>query len=208
MSLFCLQFFVYICLFTIFYLNFFVYNFLFTFVCLLFSVEKNEINLYYQACKILLECLIGKLRQHQVQPGEGAPTLLTTKQLLLPIRALCMGQSLLTKAEEVVLVAIMRSAKLPTQETKSSTSGDKDTAEKRPAEPKTPQKETKRSRTDLSSTILEQLIMPLQDFSTNFSSEPVAENASKVATDNANNEHSSDVKVRTILKNQNKIAKI
>lgn len=106
----------------------------------------------------MLTYLVSKLPQQSSQPGENnSPSVLTTKQLLLPIRALCIGQSLLAKSEEVALIAIMKNAKLPQSVKSSPTSGEKES---------TPQliKETKRARSDLSISILEQLTMPLQDF--------------------------------------------
>ena len=132
---------------------------------------------------------MGKLPQNQTQPGEGAPTVLTTKQLLLAIRALCVGQSLLAKAEEVALIAILKNAKVPSIAQPSTTNGEKDSTPH-------PIKETKRTRSDLSSNILEQLTMPLQEFIPSMSVRiDVTPDGNKVSSENATNDQVSDVKV-------------
>jgi len=56
---------------------------------------------------------VDKLPQQQAQSGDTTSTVLTTKQLLLPIRALCAGQSLLTSAEEIALVSVIKNSKVP-----------------------------------------------------------------------------------------------
>lgn len=106
---------------------------------------------------MLLAYLVDKLSQQQTHSGD-VPTVLTTKQLLLPIRALCIGQSLLTSAEETALVSIIKNSKAPPHVTVLSSGKEKES-------PQQSVKESMRSRCDLSTSILEQLTMPLQDFS-------------------------------------------
>lgn len=156
-----------------------------------FAVSKSQIPIVWQACRILLTYLVGKLPQQSSQPGESsAPTILTTRQLLLPIRALCIGQSLLAKSEEVTFIAILKNAKLPQSVKSSPTSGEKES-------PPQPIKETKRVRSDLSTSILEQLTMPLQDFAVaNDSAHETT--ASKSNLETSNTEQSSDTKVCTV----------
>lgn len=162
-----------------------------------FLVTKSQISIVCQACKVLLAYLVDKLPQHQVQPGDTAPTVLTTKQLLLAIRALCTGQSLLTSAEETALAFIVKNSKIPSHVTVPSGGKEKETS---------PQivKESMRSRCDLSTSIFEQLTMPLQDFSS--SSILASENSTDGASKNTNissksasttSETHSDIKVST-----------
>lgn len=107
---------------------------------------------------MLLAYLVDKLSQQQTQSGDVVPTVLTTKQLLLPIRALCIGQSLLTSAEETALVSVIKNSKAPPHVTVLSGGKEKESSQQSV-------KESMRSRCDLSTSILEQLTMPLQDFS-------------------------------------------
>lgn len=175
---------------------------------ILFSVSKNQIPLVWQACKILLVYLVGKLPQNQTQPGDGSSTILTTKQLLLAIRSLCVGQSLLVKTEEVALVTILRNAKLPSSATTTttttgtgtgtgtttplSTNGEKESNQQHI-------KEAKRSRSDLSSNILEQLTMPLQEFIPSLSARIDVTSDGTKLPENVSNEQASDIKVFFLL---------
>lgn len=122
--------------------------------------------------------------------GDGASTVLATKQLLLPIRALCTGQSLLTKTEEVTLIAVMKNTKLPSHIKTSPPGGEKETSPQ-------PIKESKRARSDLSSSILEQLTTPLQDFLPVSSTvnESSCDATSKINSESRNNEVNVDSKV-------------
>lgn len=132
-----------------------------------------------------------KLPQQQAQSGDTASTVLTTKQLLLPIRALCTGQSLLTSAEEIALVSVIKNSKVPPYVTVLSGGKEKET-------PQQSVKESMRSRCDLSTSILEQLTMPLQDFSS--SSIVTNENSMDSTNKNTNvaaGETHSDTKVCT-----------
>lgn len=132
-----------------------------------------------------------KLVRQKSHFGDAATTSLTTKQLLLPIRALCTGQSLLTSAEEIALISIINS-KIPPYATVLL--GGK---EKESSQPSV--KESMRSRCDLSTSILEQLTMPLQDFS----SSSILINESSIDSTNKNSnatnssEPHSDTKVCT-----------
>jgi len=116
---------------------------------------------------------------------------LSTKQLLLPIRALCTGQSLLTSAEEIALVSIIKNSKIPPYVTVLSGGKEKELSQQSV-------KESMRSRCDLSTSILEQLTMPLQDFSSSsiLTSESSIESANKNANAVVNETH-SDTKVCT-----------
>lgn len=146
-------------------MNFLTYKFIYVcklcikFFKIFFSVVKSQIPIVCQACKVLLAYLVDKLPQHQTQSGDTVSTVLTTKQLLLSIRALCTGQSLLTSAEEVALLSIVNNSKVPPYVTVLSGGKEKDSSSQQTA------KESMRSRCDLSTSILEQLTMPLQDFS-------------------------------------------
>lgn len=155
-----------------------------------FSVAKSQIPIVCQACKVLLTYLVDKLPQQQAQSGDTASTVLTTKQLLLPIRALCTGQSLLTSAEEIALVSIIKNSKVPPYVIVLS-GKEKESSQQSV-------KESMRSRCDLSTSILEQLTMPLQDFS----SSSILTNESSMDTTNKNtnttaSETHSDTKVCT-----------
>lgn len=97
-----------------------------------------------------------KLSRHRVQLGDGTPTVFTTKQLLLPIRALCTGQSLLSSAEEVALIATIKNSKIP-QYVKSPLPGNEKDSPRS-------SKDSVRVRSDLSGSVLERLTVPLQDF--------------------------------------------
>lgn len=151
-------------------------------------MSKNQIPTVGQACKILLTYLIGRLPQSQL--GDGSSNVLVTKQLLLPIRALCVGQSLLAKTEEITLIAVMKNAKLPSHIKTSSPSGEKETSPQ-------PIKESKRARSDLSSSILEQLTTPLQDFlpSAHNANEGNNEAVNKINSE-SNGEVNADAKVK------------
>jgi E3 ubiquitin-protein ligase UBR4 len=153
------------------------------------SVTKSQISIVCQACKILLAYLVDKLPLHQVQPGDTTSTVLSIKQLLLPIRALCTGQSLLTSAEEIALVSIIKNSKIPPYVTVLSGGKEKELSQQSV-------KESMRSRCDLSTSILEQLTMPLQDFSSStiLTSESSTESANKNANVVVNETH-SDIKV-------------
>lgn len=140
---------------------------------------------------MLLAYLVDKLPLHQAQPGDATLTALSTKQLLLPIRALCTGQSLLTSPEEIALVSIIKNSKIPPYVTVPGG--------KEKEFPQQSVKESMRSRCDLSTSILEQLTMPLQDFSS--SSILVSEGSAESANKNANvvvGETHSDIKVCTL----------
>lgn len=138
---------------------------------------------------MLLTYFVDKLPQQQTQSGDTTSTVLTTKQLLLPIRALCTGQSLLTSAEEIALVSVIKNSKIPPYITVLSGGKEKES-------PQQSVKESMRSRCDLSTSILEQLTMPLQDFS----SSSILTNESPVDNTNKNTnvivgETHSDTKV-------------
>ncbi|KAG5320052.1 POE protein, partial [Acromyrmex heyeri] len=159
------------------------------------TFAKNQIPIVCQACKVLLAYLVDKLPQQQTQSGETASTVLTTKQLLLPIRALCTGQSLLTSAEEIALVSVIKNSKLPPHATTSSGGKEKESSQQSV-------KESMRSRCDLSTSILEQLTMPLQDFS----SSAILTNENSVDSTNKNtnviaSETHSDTKMMFISNN-------
>lgn len=154
-----------------------------------FTVAKNQIPIVCQACKVLLAYLVDKLPQQQTQPGDVASTVLTTKQLLLPIRALCMGQSLLTSVEEIALVSVIKNSKVPPHVTVLPGGKEKESSQQSV-------KESMRSRCDLSTSILEQLTMPLQDFSSSsiHANEISADSVSK-NINAATSETHSDTKV-------------
>ncbi|XP_046612558.1 E3 ubiquitin-protein ligase UBR4 isoform X2 [Neodiprion virginianus] len=158
------------------------------------TLSKSQIPTVWQACRVLLTYLIGRLPQSQL--ADGAPTILVTKQLLLPIRALCMGQSLLTKTEEITLIAIMKNAKLPSHIKTSPSTGEKESSPQ-------PIKESKRARSDLSSSILEQLTTPLQDFvpSVNIASEATSNTANKINSESVSNDINADAKMLFISNN-------
>ncbi|XP_015606097.1 protein purity of essence isoform X2 [Cephus cinctus] len=160
------------------------------------TLSKSQISTVCQACRILLTYLVGKLPQHQTQPGDGSSTILTTKQLLLPVRALCTGQSLLAKTEEVVLLAILKNTKLPSNIITSPNGSNKEPS---------PQavKESKRVRNDLSSSILEQLTTPLQDFTPIMSNpnDNTSDGGNKLAPDTSGNDVGSDTKMMFLANN-------
>ncbi|XP_018357497.1 PREDICTED: E3 ubiquitin-protein ligase UBR4 isoform X2 [Trachymyrmex cornetzi] len=158
------------------------------------AFAKSQIPIVCQACKVLLAYLVDKLPQQQTQSGETASAVLTTK-LLLPIRALCTGQSLLTSAEEIALVSVIKNSKLPPHATTSSGGKEKESSQQSV-------KESMRSRCDLSTSILEQLTMPLQDFS----SSAISTNENSVDSMNKNtnvitSETHSDTKMMFISNN-------
>lgn len=128
-----------------------------------------------------------KLQQQQAQ-ADTTQTVLTTKQLLLPIRALCTGQSLLSSTEEVALISAIKNAKVPPSSKPLPIGKEKESSQQSV-------KESMRSRCDLSTSILEQLTMPLQDFSSSLilASENSAD-ASKNTNSTASETH-SDTKV-------------
>lgn len=152
-----------------------------------FSVAKCQIPIACQTCKVLLTLFVDKLQQQQDQP-DTAPTVLTTKQLLLPIRALCTGQSLLSSAEEVALISMIKNSKLPPYTKHLPIGKEKESSQQSV-------KESMRSRCDLSTSILEQLTMPLQDFS----SSAILANENSVdaskSTNGTTNDANSDTKV-------------
>ncbi|XP_014236597.1 protein purity of essence isoform X3 [Trichogramma pretiosum] len=159
------------------------------------TFNKSQVPLVWQACQILLTYLMSKLTQQNSQSNDNiSPLILTTKQILLPIRALCIGQSLLAKSEEVALVAIMKNSKLP-QNVKSSLekgSGEKDSSVQSG-------KEAKKVRNDLSTCILEQLTMPLQDFGT--INDSTYDNANKANFEAQSNEQGNEIKMMFIANN-------
>ncbi|XP_018338757.1 PREDICTED: protein purity of essence isoform X6 [Trachymyrmex septentrionalis] len=159
------------------------------------TFAKSQIPIVCQACKVLLAYLVDKLPQQQTQSGETASTVLTTKQLLLPIRALCTGQSLLTSAEEIALVSVIKNSKLPPHATTSSGGKEKESSQQSI-------KESMRSRCDLSTSILEQLTMPLQDFSSSaiLTNENSVDNTNKNTNVIASETH-SDTKMMFISNN-------
>ncbi|XP_066587252.1 E3 ubiquitin-protein ligase UBR4 [Prorops nasuta] len=160
------------------------------------SFSKSQLPVVWVACKILLSHLVGRLPQQQTQPSENAPTTLVTKQLLLAIRALCTGQSLLTPSEEVALIAIMMSMNTPS--TTKTLLGGKEKDQNSP-----PAKEVKRARSDLSSSILEQLTIPLQDFipSATPIPETSADSSNKTSPESNAGEVCSDAKMILIANN-------
>lgn len=80
----------------------------------------------------------------------------------------------------------MKNAKLPQSVKSSPTSGEKEGTPQ-------PIKETKRARSDLSTSILEQLTMPLQDFA--ISNDIALDTANKSNSEAQNAEQGADTKV-------------
>ncbi|XP_014478762.1 PREDICTED: protein purity of essence isoform X5 [Dinoponera quadriceps] len=158
------------------------------------SFAKCQIPIAYQACKVLLTLFVEKLQQQQAQ-SDTTQTVLTTKQLLLPIRALCTGQSLLSSAEEVALITTIKSAKVPPSSKPLPVGKEKESSQQSV-------KESMRSRCDLSTSILEQLTMPLQDFSSSLilASESPTDGANKNTNGTASETH-SDTKMMFIANN-------
>ncbi|XP_066906272.1 E3 ubiquitin-protein ligase UBR4 [Halyomorpha halys] len=118
------------------------------------AVCKSQLGSVCAACKILLQYLLASLKKCNV---DSSSSILTVKQLLLPIKALCTGQSMLSRSDQVALIALLKNAKLPPH-IKTSIPGDS-------VETKNENKEGKiRSRTDLSNQIMEQLTSPLLDY--------------------------------------------
>lgn len=152
-----------------------------------FPVSKSQISIVCQACRILLLRLMDKLSQHQEQLGNGTSTVLSAKQLLLPILALCTGQSLLSSTEEAALIAMIKSSNIPHDiKSQLSPEAEKDTSQSC--------KDSERIQCDLSGSILEQLTMPLQGSTMPM---PVVENSNEAKTmnDSVVNEIHSDIKV-------------
>lgn len=164
----------------------FLISFLFL-ILFYFTVSKSQISIVCQACRILLGRLVDKLSE--IQLGDGTPAILSTKQLLLPIRALCMGQSLLSSADEVALIAAIKNSKIPPCVKSQSPGVEKDSSQS--------SKDSARVRCDLSNSILEQLTMPLQDFTLSVPRvvESSNDGTSKITNDNTANEPHSDTKV-------------
>lgn len=134
-----------------------------------------------------------KLSHHQVQLGNGTPTVLSTKQLLLPILALCTGQSLLSSTEEAALIAMIKNSDIPHDiKSQLSPEAEKDTSQS--------SKDSERIQCDLSGSILEQLTMPLQG--STMSMPVVVENSNESATKTTNdsvvNDVNSDIKVSSM----------
>lgn len=134
-----------------------------------------------------------KLSHHQVQLGNGTPTVLSTKQLLLPILALCTGQSLLSSTEEAALIAMIKNSDIPHDiKSQLSPEAEKDTSQS--------SKDSERIQCDLSGSILEQLTMPLQG--STISMPVVVENSNESATKTTNdsvvNDVHSDIKVSSM----------
>lgn len=134
-----------------------------------------------------------KLSHHQVQLGNGTPTVLSTKQLLLPILALCTGQSLLSSTEEAALIAMIKNSDIPHDiKSQLSPEAEKDTSQS--------SKDSERIQCDLSGNILEQLTMPLQG--STISMPVVVENSNESATKTTNdsvvNDVHSDIKVSSM----------
>lgn len=134
-----------------------------------------------------------KLSHHQVQLGNGTPTILSTKQLLLPILALCTGQSLLSSTEEAALIAMIKNSDIPHDiKSQLSPEAEKDTSQS--------SKDSERIQCDLSGNILEQLTMPLQG--STISMPVVVENSNESATKTTNdsvvNDVHSDIKVSSM----------
>lgn len=118
------------------------------------AVCKSQLGTVCAACKILLQYLLASLKKCNV---DSSSSILTVKQLLLPVKALCTGQSMLSRSDQVALIALLKNAKLPPH-IKTSIPGDS-------VETKNENKEGKiRSRTDLSNQIMEQLTSPLLDY--------------------------------------------
>ncbi|XP_076674868.1 E3 ubiquitin-protein ligase-like protein poe isoform X2 [Andrena cerasifolii] len=163
------------------------------------TFSKGQISIVCQACRLLLLRLVNKLSHHQSQLADGTPTALSTKQLLLPIRALCIGQSLLSSTEEVALIATMKNSEIPPYiESPPPPGNEKDVSQ--------PSKDAVRIRGDLSGSILEQLTMPLQDFT--LSMPLVVENSNDNAVKTTMNEGTgndvhSDVKASFVANNIN-----
>lgn len=157
-----------------------------------FSVSKSQISIVCQACRVLLVRLVDKLSQHQVHLENGTPTVFSTKQLLLPILALCTGQSLLSSAEELSLIAMTKDFNLPHNiKSQLFPESEKDSSQS--------SKDSERIQCDLSGSILEQLTMPLQDSAMSISVvENSNESATKTTNDSVVNEVHSDIKVYTL----------
>ncbi|XP_025161061.1 protein purity of essence isoform X3 [Harpegnathos saltator] len=158
------------------------------------SFAKCQIPIAYQACKVLLNLFVEKLQQQQAQ-SDTTQTVLTTKQLLLPIRALCTGQSLLSSAEEVALTSAIKNAKVPPSSKPVPIGKEKESSQQSV-------KESMRSRCDLSTSILEQLTMPLQDFSSSLilANESSTDGTNK-NTNSITSETNSDTKMMFIANN-------
>ncbi|XP_033353689.1 E3 ubiquitin-protein ligase UBR4 isoform X5 [Bombus vosnesenskii] len=162
------------------------------------TFSKSQISIVCQACRVLLLRLMDKLSHHQVQLGNGTPTVLSTKQLLLPILALCTGQSLLSSTEEAALIAMIKNSDIPHDiKSQLSPEAEKDTSQS--------SKDSERIQCDLSGSILEQLTMPLQG--STISMPVVVENSNESATKTTNdsvvNDVHSDIKTTFVTSNIN-----
>lgn len=82
-------------------------------IILIFSVCRSQIGVVCGACRILLVYLLSKLPSNGKSELQLQQVMLSTKQLLLPIKALCTAKSMLSKSDQIVLTAIMKNAKLP-----------------------------------------------------------------------------------------------
>ncbi|XP_063242107.1 E3 ubiquitin-protein ligase UBR4 isoform X2 [Bacillus rossius redtenbacheri] len=115
------------------------------------AIPKPQIGAVCQACRVLMQYLLARLRAQSGAEAVAPP--LSTKQLLLPIEALCSAEGMLPRADQVALTAVMKNAKLPPH-IRTSAPGEKEAASKEP----------KRPRINLSASILEQMSTPLHDF--------------------------------------------
>lgn len=77
-----------------------------------FAVCKGQLGTLCSACKVLLHYLLKNLKK-QSEMEITVPNMLPTKEILLPIKALCSGTSVLARSDQVALIAIMKNAKLP-----------------------------------------------------------------------------------------------
>ncbi|XP_075228020.1 E3 ubiquitin-protein ligase-like protein poe isoform X3 [Lycorma delicatula] len=154
------------------------------------SICKSQLAAVCSACKILLHYLLSKLQSQTNLSTESinSSQTLSSKQLLLPIRALCSATNMLPRADQIALTAVMKNAKLPPH-IKTTLPGEKEPVSK----------ELKsRSRCELSALIMEQLTSPLHDFP---SQRPVVTEPVDVKPSEGASSDSQDVENLFIQKN-------
>ncbi|XP_046403829.1 E3 ubiquitin-protein ligase UBR4 isoform X2 [Ischnura elegans] len=147
------------------------------------SIPRSQMGAVCSASRILMRYILARLKALETTNPPGTitgghsagpvPPLALASELLLPLRALCSGTSMLSRSDQTALTAVMKGARLPAHirtcpiPPPSSTAADKDpsTQSQGQSTSSTTKEHHKRANLELSTAITDLLTTPVTDSS-------------------------------------------
>ncbi|XP_071445233.1 E3 ubiquitin-protein ligase UBR4 isoform X2 [Hetaerina americana] len=146
------------------------------------SIQRSQMGAVCSASRILMRYILGRLKalENANPPGTitgghtsgSTPPLALASELLLPLRALCSGTSMLSRADQTALTAVMKGARLPAHIRTCPIPPPSSAADKESSTPSQGQGSSsgtkehhKRANLELSTAITDLLTMPVTDSS-------------------------------------------